>query len=382
MYFTPNDERFGRKQSRFRALAAPAIAAAVMTMPLSSRADDVSDPVILQYFESSYSTIANRMPDIFAAGYGALYTPPPGRADSGNQSVGYDQYDRYDLGSPGDPTLYGTETGLKTAINDAHTAGLLYGIDMVWNQSGFSDENTNSGSFLAAGGYPGFALTLNSSNNTQGYVDQYGDYHNYSDTGDEPERLAGLIDIDQSKNYQLIRQPTVAGPDDVPAGTTSWNGRLANVPTASNAQYYPDTSLTPKHEYNPETGQNVTVYPFNTANPMAGDPVPENGRWAISCAIRSGWCRIWAWIFRIDAAKNMPSWVLGYYDQAVYQASNRTLLNGQQENVWAFSEYYDGSSSDIANAGVVNYSINNNPAGEEPSAEIAMRSISLSSSPW
>ena len=344
-------------------MAAPAIAATFAMLPLTVRADDVSDPVILQYFEGSYSTITNRMPDIFAAGYGGLYTPPPGRADSGNQSVGYDQYDRFDLGSAGNPTLYGTETGLKAAINSAHTAGLTYGIDMVWNQSGFSDENTNSGSFLAAGGYPGFALTLNSSNNSKGYVDQYGDYHNYSDTGDEAERLAGLIDIDQSKNYVFIRQPTTAGPNNIPAGTTSWNGRLANVPNPLNAQYYPDTSLTPKHEYNPETGQNVTVYPFNTANPMAGDPVPEN---ALGYLMRNT-----QWLvqdlgvdfFRLDAVKNMPSWELEYYDQAVYGASNRTLLNGQKENVWAFSEYYDGSSSDIANSGVVNYSINNNPVG-------------------
>src|SRR5437762_1491375 len=83
----------------------------------SARADDVSAPAILQYFESTYGTIETRMPDAFATGYGSLYTPPPGRADSGDQSVGYDQYDRFDLGSPGKPTLYGTETGVRAAIN-------------------------------------------------------------------------------------------------------------------------------------------------------------------------------------------------------------------------------------------------------------------------
>ena len=53
-------------------------------------------PVILQDFESTWQTITTRMPDIFAAGYGGIYTPHrPVRAESGNQSVGYDVYDRY-----------------------------------------------------------------------------------------------------------------------------------------------------------------------------------------------------------------------------------------------------------------------------------------------
>ena len=60
-----------------------------------ARADDVSSPSILQYFESSYGAIENRLPDIHAAGYGSMYTPPPGRAEGGT-SVGYDQYDRFD----------------------------------------------------------------------------------------------------------------------------------------------------------------------------------------------------------------------------------------------------------------------------------------------
>src|SRR3954447_4339737 len=96
-------------------------------------AQDVSAPVILQYFESRYGTIEQRMPDVFKAGYGAIYTPPPGRADSGNFSVGYDQYDRFDLGQPGNPTLYGTETGLKKSVSIAHAAGMNYYVDFVMN---------------------------------------------------------------------------------------------------------------------------------------------------------------------------------------------------------------------------------------------------------
>src|SRR5687768_1515033 len=80
----------------------------------SAHAEDVSPPAILQWFESSYNTIENRTADAFMAGYGAVWTPPPGRADISNFSVGYDVYDRFDLGSAVNPTLYGTEAGIKT----------------------------------------------------------------------------------------------------------------------------------------------------------------------------------------------------------------------------------------------------------------------------
>jgi hypothetical protein len=61
--------------------AALAMAAGSVTLLLAgapiARAQDVSAPATLEDFENQYSTIDNRMPDIFAAGYGAVYLPPP-----------------------------------------------------------------------------------------------------------------------------------------------------------------------------------------------------------------------------------------------------------------------------------------------------------------
>jgi hypothetical protein len=108
----------------------------------------------LQVFEATDGSVEYRTPDIFNAGYGGVYLPPPGRADSGNQSVGYNVYNRFDLGSPGDPTLYGTETGLVTTVSSLHTAVPVY-IDLVWGHDGFSQGNTVDGqgdSFVNAGG--------------------------------------------------------------------------------------------------------------------------------------------------------------------------------------------------------------------------------------
>ena len=320
---------------RLTALAAVLFAAAV-------RAEDVSAPATLQDFENTYQTIENRMPDVFSAGYGSIYTPPPGRADSENQSVGYDQYDRFDLGSSGNPTLYGTETGLRTLVKAVHTMGGNSYIDFVMNHDGFSDNNTSG--FVNAGGYPGFAITLNPANNHAGYNDAYGDFHSPSDTGDVNGRLAGLIDIAQEKNYQFVRNPVdPTDPRNLPPGQTPAFGRIANVPNAANARFYPDRSLAPIYLYDPNTGeQNIAVYPFNTQDPMHGTPVPENAmgylmrnaQWLVQSVGVDG--------FRLDAAKNMPLFVMNYFDRAVYRSSFRTLLNGQQQQVFGFSEVFDG----------------------------------------
>jgi glycosidase len=303
---------------------------------------DVSAPVILQADDASFQNLENRAADIFNAGYGALLTPPPGRADSGNQSVGYDVYNRFDLGSAGDPTLYGTETGLKALVAAVHQFGGSYYSDLVWNHNGFSQWGTvdaQGNSFLNAGGYPGFVM--------QTPTDQWGDFHDPSDTSLTGAQLSGLIDIAQEKNYQYIRNPVKAGnPLNVPAGTTPAFGRLANVPDPNNARYYPDQSLPPITVNDPATGQaNLKIYPFNNANPKHGTPVAEN---ALGYLMRyAQWMVQYVGVdgFRVDAAKQMPPWVLNYLDRAVYRSSFRTLLDGSQEPIFSFSEVFDGDKS-------------------------------------
>jgi glycosidase len=303
---------------------------------------DTSAPPILQYFEGSDQTIEQRAADVFNAGYGSIYLPPPGRADSGNQSVGYDVYNRFDLGSAGNPTLYGTESGLKSLVQAIHEFGGSVYSDLVWNHDGFRDQTSVDGhgnSFAAAGGYPGFLLTAS--------FDANGDFHAASDTGDWNERLAGLIDIAQEKNYQYIRSPVdPSDPRNLPPGTVPAYGQLANVPDPNNYRFYPDQSLQPIVVYDPTTGeQNIHIYPFNNANPQNGTPVPENAlgylmryaQWMVQVIGVDG--------FRIDAAKNMPPWVLNYLDRAVYRSSFRTLLNGAQEPIFSFAEVYDGNKS-------------------------------------
>ncbi|MEZ6123669.1 MAG: GEVED domain-containing protein [Planctomycetaceae bacterium] len=292
---------------------------------------DVSAPAILQVFDSTYFNIEDRAADIFAAGYGGIWIPPTGRADSGNFSVGYDVFNRFDLGSPGAPTLYGTETGLKTTVDVLHNAGVNVYVDFVLNHNGFSDAGTPG--FVDAGGYPGFAVTLG--------FDVDGDFHGAFDSGDINGRLAGLIDIAQEKNYQFIRQPVdPSDPNNIPAGTVN------NVADPNNARFYPDRELTPIMLFNPLTGQSdIPVYPFNTNDPLQGDPVMEN---ALGLLMRNA-----QWLvqeigvdgFRLDAAKHFDNFVMEYFDQAVYRSVLDPLLDGSTQQVFSFSEVFDGDKA-------------------------------------
>ena len=60
-----------------------AIGVALAVVPLRASATDTSAPAMLEMFEASWSTLQNRMPDIFQAGYGQMWLPPPERADTG-----------------------------------------------------------------------------------------------------------------------------------------------------------------------------------------------------------------------------------------------------------------------------------------------------------
>ena len=317
-----------------RAFCAAVLLVSALGMILSAGtavAVDTSAPAILQWFDSTYGTQEKRVSDFFKAGYGSTWIPPTGRADSGNQSVGYDVFDRFDLGSTNNKTLYGTETGLRTFASAMHRAGGDVIVDLVWNHNGFS--NSGNTGFAAAGGYPGFVLSA------AGVPD--GDFHGGFETGDLNGRLAGLIDIKHETNLQYIRQPVASGDvRNIPAGT------FRNIPSAANARFYPDRNLGGTAIYNPKTGQNTTLYSFNTGNATAGDAVSENAtgllmrnaRWLVNDVGVDG--------FRLDAARHFEPWVMNYFDEAVYRANRRTLLNGAPREVFSFSE---SASTDRAN---------------------------------
>ena len=252
--------------------------------------------VILQYFESKYNTMEHRMPDIFMAGYDALWIPPTGKADTGALSVGYDVFDRFDLNN-----LYGNGDQLTQLIKEAHKAKICVYADIVLNHNGFRD--LGAAGFVKVGDYPGFVVTLPN--------DIDGDFHGRFEGGRINERLDGLIDIAHEKNHQFIRHPVdPTDPRNIPD----------EKPVESNRQFYPDTDRHSPPKLGDTSSDKHSPSGFDLDKPEAGDPVTENAtglllrycKWMIEAVGVDG--------FRLDAAKSIaPFFWNDFYDPAVFQ---------------------------------------------------------------
>lgn len=101
---------------------------------------------ILQWFETDYTEILRRLPEILDAGYTALYLPSPVKSGGGGFSVGYNPFDRFDLGDRPQKgstrTKYGTTQELITLVQTAQRFGLEVYADLVLNHN---DNRANSG---------------------------------------------------------------------------------------------------------------------------------------------------------------------------------------------------------------------------------------------
>lgn len=348
------------------AMAMLALAAGSTVTLAPAKADP---PVILQWFESRWTDMERRMPDFFLAGYGGVWLPSPVKAFA-SSSAGYDTFDRFDLGRPGAQTTYGTEQYFRALVDEFHQANGLVYIDAILNHS--SGRQTSI-SFQQAGGYPGFWMASANTITTKQPTDNWGDFHNGIASGyyqsENPggarydlQRgdLVALIDIAQESNFSFIRQPVAANAQNIPAGTTY------NKPDANNYRYYPDRQLTPKAVSNPGTARNpgtnnFTFYPYNTVDPLQGDPVADNG---------TGMLMRWTqWMldehkvdgFRFDAIKHAPSWFWDTFIDAEMFERRRTP-DGRFVTPFSFGECVESNQYTYDN--FVRKPNNNNRAGD------------------
>ena len=102
---------------------------------------------MLQYFNTTWRELARKMPELAEAGYESLWLPPPTKG-SGGMSVGYDCWDRFDLGSKDQrgtrPTRYGTEGDLLELIRIAHRFGIRVYFDNIMNHNAFDVPGYNA----------------------------------------------------------------------------------------------------------------------------------------------------------------------------------------------------------------------------------------------
>ena len=328
------------------------VIAIMMTSVTNLRAsEEGAAPVMLQHFEATWETIERRAPDIFMAGYESMWLPPPQRGASGTASVGYDLFDRFDLGTDDNPTRYGSERSFRSMIRALHRAGVYVYVDWLMNHNAALDNLSgdpfifNGQSFLENGGYAGFALELP--------TDPFGDFHapgTQSENPGEPNynvfegRLVGLIDIDHDQlgpNYSFIRHPIEADPDNIPIPPTA----VRNQPDPNNRRFYPDLDLPPANINNPGAHGNpggvFTVYPFNTSDPMAGDPVLETAQDLLLRSTQYYLEVLGVDGFRLDAAKHIETafWD-SFWDVSVH--NRHTRFDGTVGTAFSFVEATGG----------------------------------------
>ena len=112
---------------------------------------------MIQYFNTDWNEIAAKMPELAEAGYDSIWLPPPTKG-SGGLSVGYDLWDRSDLGSKDQRgsvrTRYGTEAELLRLIETAHRFGIRVYLDNVMNHNAFDVPGYSPSTPIDL--YPGF----------------------------------------------------------------------------------------------------------------------------------------------------------------------------------------------------------------------------------
>lgn len=115
---------------------------ALAVLPLTSRGE-----AMLQLFNVNWDELIVKMPEIAEAGYTSLWLPPPAKAGS-VYSVGYDQFDPFDLGDKNQRgtirTRYGTKDQLLQVVEFAHRFGLRVYFDNIMNHHGFAIPGYNA----------------------------------------------------------------------------------------------------------------------------------------------------------------------------------------------------------------------------------------------
>jgi glycosidase len=100
--------------------------------------------VMLQWFESEWDEVYRRLPEVAEIGYDYMWIPPPTKSPTGKgtiwANVGYNLYDRFDIGDVPQrgslATRYGTRGSLENMVKKAHQMDVKIIPDIVMNHNG------------------------------------------------------------------------------------------------------------------------------------------------------------------------------------------------------------------------------------------------------
>lgn len=265
--------------------------------------------VILQYFNTSWNEIAARMPELAEAGYSALWLPPPYRAASPG-SVGYDCFDRFNFGSGGVVTRYGTADELLNLVRVAHRFGLRVYFDNIMNHNGGPLPDTAPGTLSNTQPYfvpEDFHLIRTGTNS---YAMPPASI-NFDDEWQVLNRSPFGLDIAQENPNTSFG---FTEGDDYP--------KFSGIRQAGHPEFYPDTNVVAAIN-----GAGQPVHPFTGA----GQPVAEDVNAMLIRAVRWFLDQTKCDGFRLDAVKHVPGYFFGQQSGADKDLSNAGYCGAIQE---------------------------------------------------
>jgi glycosidase len=170
--------------------------------------------VMLQWFETDWDEMYQKMPKVAEIGYSSLWIPPPTKGPTGASvtwaNVGYNLFDRFDIGDVPQrgtrETRYGTRGSLRAMVDNAHGMDIKIIPDIVMNHNG------NGPDFRE---YPGMTATDFHVKWNEGYADTLNFeraprmnwwYHQEGYGGTMWSDLANLADI-RTEDHPLNADP-------------------------------------------------------------------------------------------------------------------------------------------------------------------------------
>ncbi len=271
-----------------------ALLVAVLLSPFADKT--LRGEAMLQYFNTDWNEIAMKMPELAEAGYDSLWLPPPTKG-SGGLSVGYDLWDRFDLGSKDQRgsvrTRYGTEADLLRMIEVAHRFGIRVYFDNVMNHNAFDVPGYNASTSINI--YPGlvpedFHLRLTQ----EGFYRKWDNIADWNDAWQVQHRnFSDLID--------LAQEP---GPTNQNFGYSEGSTfpKIRFVRQPNNPEYYcylPDGTYV---GFGPNNGITTAMLNdpanFNRYAEYVQDFLNRSARWLMDRTKADG--------LRLDAVKHVP----------------------------------------------------------------------------
>jgi hypothetical protein len=328
-------DTFGRSESLYgealrsrlaKALTLPLLAALAATVSVAHA------EAMLELFNVSWSQLTQKMPEIAEAGYDSLWLPPPAKGSS-VYSVGYDQFDPFDLGDKNQAgtiaTRWGTRDQLLQLVQTAHRFGIRVYFDTIVNHRGFTTPGFNAGT--PTNFYPGLIPADFHLQTVGAYYANWPSVQDYNNQFDvQYESLGGLID--------LANEP---GPTNGNFGNAlgSTIVKPVFVRQPANPDYYMDTNLP------------AIAGPWHPFNGTHGNPVPEDVN---AYEIRSALWTLYTTKcdgFRLDAVKHVPS---GFFGDSFDSP------NGYTGGLQAMFDYVHGYGNNVIGNGYIEPDDNRN----------------------